>query len=524
MCQRRTVIVAEIHLLNSLKLVFLVFVFFLTSIPLSQASRAEQQPSSCSTIDRSPGWNVRENVKNGFVGWDVTTKVKYPGFVSGWFDKVSVSCGESVGLHLSGNGRDVAVKIYRMGYYEGALARLVTSYVIHNVVKGKPAITTSAPEKTTYTEWPVSKTMTVGAEFPTGIYMARFDDGSKVGYAPLIVKDKLVSAPLILVASTMTWQAYNTWGGYSLYHGPNAKIYDPGRIVTFNRPYNRDGMGNFSVNEAGLVQAAESAGLDIAYSTDNDLDTDRTTVARGKTLIFGGHSEYWSTNMQKAVFSARDFGVNILFFGGNQAYWRARLENNGRNLAAWKSDPKDPYKTVPKMITNKWGSKPNPFNQSVLLGALSAGYGVVADYEVKDGIAWPLNGTNLSTGNSIAGVVGNEVDTTDKGATPGVQTFLKSKVILKGITYNVNLTYYTADSRAGVIDVSTNGWVCSITGSCPWTKTIPATSEVVKKITQNILQASSEGPLGNKYPAKIDVFPRRELIEICDLNCSDTFR
>ena len=283
-------------------------VSFLMLIPVAQAISVKHQGSTCESIDRTPGWNARENAKKGDINWNVNGPDKYSRSVSGWFDKVSLSCGETVGLHLSGNGRDVTLKIYRMGYYNGALARLISTQVIHNVERESPAITTPAPDKTTHTTWPVSKTITIGPDF------------------------------------VMSWQAYNTWGGYSLYHGPNAKIYDPGRIVSFDRPYDRAGESNFTVNEAGIIQAAESMGLDLAYTTDNDLDANKTRITRSKTIVFGGHSEYWSTNMQNAIYSARDMGVNILFFGGNQAYWRTRLEKKGRSLSAWKSDPLDPYK------------------------------------------------------------------------------------------------------------------------------------------------------------------------------------
>ena len=475
--------------------------------------------ASCSSIDRSAGWNARENAKAGAPGWDTLTSTRYTGTVSGWFDKVSASCGDTVGLHLSGNGRDVTVKIYRMGYYHGARARLVSTQIVKAVKAGAPAVITPAPVKMVYTKWPVSKLITITADYPTGIYMAKFDDGSKVGYAPLIIKDNLANTPIILVASTMTWQAYNTWGGYSLYHGPNTAIYDPGRIVSYNRPYDRNGESNFIHYEAGLVLAGESAGLDIGYTTDNDLDVGNVSLARTKAIMFGGHSEYWSVGMQNAVIAARDFGINVLFFGGNQAYWRARLENKGRNLASWKIDPLDPYKTNPLLITDKWGAPPTPGNQSTLLGALFIGFGLVADYKVRDGNAWPLVGTGLSTGSTIASIVGNEVDTTDIGATPGVQTFLYNNVTFKSNSHNIGFTYYNADSQAGVIDASTNGWVCAIDNACTWTKMPVSTSNVVKKITQNIMVASAKGPLGVQHPAVIDISARPDLIPICDLDC-----
>lgn len=502
---------------------FLISIILGSSLLVAIPSTVQiAQAASCSNMDRSSGWNARENAKPGNTSWDALTKSKYTGNVEGWFDKVSATCGDTVGLHLSGNGRNVTVNIYRMGYYNGALARLIYTQVVNSVPKGAPTITTPEPVNMVYTKWPVSKFITINANFPTGIYMARFDDGSKTGYAPLIVKDNLANSPLLLVASTMSWQAYNTWGGYSLYHGLNATIYDPGRIVSFNRPYDRNGESNYIHYEAGLVHAAESASLDIAYTTDNDLDLGKTTLTKTNAIMFGGHSEYWSVGMQNAVVSARDFGINVLFFGANQAYWRSRLENNGRNLASWKIDPIDPYKDNPAMITNNWGEAPNPSNQSTLLGALFAGFGVVANYKVDDGNTWPLIGTGLSTGSSIESLVGNEVDTTDIGATPGVQTFLSSKAILKGVSYNVHLTYYNTPSQAGVIDVSTNGWVCVIDNVCTWTKVPTATSFITKRITQNIMKEASKGPLGVSHPAVVNIPARDTLIPICDNECPRT--
>ena len=460
--------------------------------------------SGCPSVDRGPGWVTRENAKLGTLHWDSTPPPKYSGTVAGWFDKVSAQCGENVGLHLSGNDRPVVVKIFRMGYYNGDYSRLVYTTTTEIVAKGSSPIKTPKTN-TIYTTWPVSLNIVIDSRFPTGIYMAQFDDGSKVSYAPLVVKDNQPMSPLLLVVSTFTWQAYNIWGGWNLYYSPKKNVYDPARIVSFNRPYDRDGKSNFAINEKGIVMAAESAGLDVSYVTDNDIDRKEINVSSVKALIFGGHSEYWSIQMQKTALEARDLGINLLFLGGNQAYWRTRLEDNGRKMAVWKSDLADPYKEVPSMITNKWGAKPNPLNQSTLLGALFAGFGVTTDYKFKDGNAWPISGSGLKTGDKIVGVVGNEVDTIDRGAAPGVQTFLTSQATLKNITYDIALTYYVAKSKSGVLDVSTNGWVCSITRNCSWVATTEATSHYVKTITQNLM-LDTYGQAGGQ-PAVSSVAP-----------------
>lgn len=481
--------------------------------------------TSCGNTASTPGWLARENAKVGDISWDTkVSHAKYSGSVEGWFDKVSVTCGESIGLHLSGNNRATTLKIYRMGYYQGNRARLIYAKALGKVVRAAAPNVTTAPTLTVSTDWATTTRINIDSNFPTGIYMARFDDGAQPTYAPFVVRANSLPAPLVFIASVMTWQAYNTWGGWSLYHGPNTKIYNPARIVSFDRPYDRNGMSNYIYDEAGLVQSAESAGLDVAYATDNDIALGKTNLQNYKAVMFGGHSEYWSTNMESAILTARNAGVNILFFGGNQAYWRARLENNGRNIAVWKSDPLDPDKTNPNLITNKWGAAPNPGNQSTLLGALSAGYGVTANYRVRDGNTWPIVGSGLATGSNIIGVVGNEVDTTDEGAAPGVQTFLTSQVTLKKKTYNVDMTYYTTSSNSGVIDVSTNGWVCSITANCPWTKIPVGTSQSIREITQSLLREASKGPLGLTHRANIDVVARTTAIQICDLVCQNPYR
>jgi hypothetical protein len=224
--------------------------------------------------------------------------------------------------------------------------------------------------------------------------------------------------------------------------------------------------------------------------------------------------------MRDAAFVARDHGVNLLFLGANSAYWRVRLENKGRNIICWKGSPEDPYANDPQLITNKWGEAPNPLNESELMGALMAGIGVTGDYTVKDSSLWPISGTGLKTGESIVGVVGKEVESTDIGIAPAVQTFLTSKVKIFDTWYNVALSYYTTESKAGVIDVGTNGWVCTITKSCSWKDGANAkTGEQVRAITEEILTAAEIGPLGLIHPEVSDVPARTKLEEICIAAC-----
>ena len=491
-------------------------------LPLASASDPVHQSveANCPKLVYSKDWVKKENEKSGDGNWNKLVKNEAKGHVSGWFSETSAACGENVGLHLSGNDRQVKVSIYRMGYYAGTTARLVFSEGIGRVPAGAPPTVSQDQIHLTTTNWPTTTTIHIDENYPTGIYMARFDDGGEPGYAPLIIRSNTPQSDLVMVAATMTWQAYNTWGGWSLYHGPNPITYSPGRIVSFNRPYDRDGKSNFTVNDAGIVQSAESLGLNISYTDDVYLSAHPKSLLGHASVIYDGHTEYWTNQMHEAAFRARDSGVNLLFLGANSAYWRTRLENNGRLIVCWKGSPDDPFSNDPKMITNKWGEIPNASNESELLGALMAGIGVEADYTVNDSKIWPLAGTGLISGQTIFGVVGKEVETTDIGIAPAVQTFLTSRVKIHGTWYNIHLSYYTTASNSGVIDVGTNGWVCTMTSSCTWkSKATSESRSQLRSITANILAAGAIGPLALLHPEVSDIPAKNKLEEICIKAC-----
>ncbi len=73
----------------------------------------------------------------------------------------------------------------------------------------------------------------------------------------------------MLQNSVTTWQAYNLWGSYSLYYGPDATgrpaFANRARAVSFDRPYPQtwaSGAADFVGNELPLLFHLESLGLD----------------------------------------------------------------------------------------------------------------------------------------------------------------------------------------------------------------------------------------------------------------------
>ena len=99
-------------------------VLLIPMLPMvSHASHLSDKAPACTPSDMEPGWLKRENALPGDKTWRTNLRKGFNGdgryirinvdkvfeernqVVQGWFDRESVTCGESVGLHLSEIGR-----------------------------------------------------------------------------------------------------------------------------------------------------------------------------------------------------------------------------------------------------------------------------------------------------------------------------------------------------------------------------------------------------------------------------------
>jgi hypothetical protein len=159
-----------------------------------------------------------------------------------------------------------------------------------------------------------------------------------------IVRNPHRSGRVLVRLPTNTYQAYNDWGGHSLY--PNGDDERRGLIVSFDRPTPPD----FFEYDAYLVawlegQAAKLGGVDYACNFDFHADPD--LMDPYALVICGGHDEYWSGE-EFTAFERRIFhqGRSVAFFGADTAYCQIRYgdldrppggEARGRQLVCYKT-------------------------------------------------------------------------------------------------------------------------------------------------------------------------------------------
>jgi len=266
--------------------------------------------------------------------WDVTNPSTT---IQGFADPFSVNIGNPISFKIESPASSYAIDIYRMGYYGGDGARLVTSLT--------PDISVSQSQPTCSTNtvtglvdcgnWGVSATWNVPASAVSGVYFARIyrtDGTTGANQIPFVVTNNASHSDIVFMTSDETWQAYNDWGGYSLYTG-NAtgspwccSGLDPGRAVqvSYNRPFatrsdTPGGQDFFFSTEFPMVQFLEKNGYDVSYVSQIDVAQPgaATMLEQHKVFMNAGHSEYWDAGDRANVTAARDAGVNLAFFAGN---------------------------------------------------------------------------------------------------------------------------------------------------------------------------------------------------------------
>ena len=257
--------------------------------------------------------------------------------------KVSVKPGESLDFHISnGNTASFTLSIYR----EGGERRLMGT--IPNVRSNNYSC---AGKYDTGCDWPATTTFTVPNDWPTGIYTV---DMPRTGGQPLktlfFVRPPRPTARILFLTSINTYQAYNDFGGGSLYGFGDS---DKGTQVSFNRPYFY-GTGFLNRWEGQFVTWAENAGYDMDYAATYDLEFVPGLLDGYDVVIVAGHSEYWTYDMRGRLKAYIAGGGRFMNLSGNTMWWQVRFEDNGRTMIGYKNWRNDPQQAATQATDVNW--------------------------------------------------------------------------------------------------------------------------------------------------------------------------
>ncbi len=349
-------------------------------------------------------------------------------FIEGYAGAVSYAPGDEVTLHVSTSAAQYSVQVHRWG----AARELVWTH-------GTPVTGSVQPIPDNASShgcgWPASVRVripdswrsgyyhvTLRAEDPGGAFTHR---GRRTAESScyFIVREARPgrTSRILLQLSSNTYNAYNNWGGFSLYayHGRGG---NQGHRVSFLRPP----ASQFTSWEQPFVAWAESAGYVLEYAANTDLELRPEMLSSYRLVLSVGHDEYWSAAMRDPLEAFIGKGGNVAFFSGNTCCWQVRAEDGGTALTCWKQnfgmDPVFPSADR-RLLSTIWSHHlvGRPENQLTGVGFLWGGYhrshGQLMDasgaYTVHRPEHWIFEGTGLKRGEEFGGadtIVGYECD------------------------------------------------------------------------------------------------------------------
>ncbi|WP_018614591.1 DUF4082 domain-containing protein [Segetibacter koreensis] len=421
--------------------------------------------------------------------------------IQGFATDISVNKGQTVRFKIKTNASAYTINIYRLGYYQGNGARKVgTGIITAALPQTQPAdLVNTTTGLIDCGNWAESAHWDVPTTVVSGIYIAKLTrtDNGGASHIVFIVRDDASTSYIYFKTADATWQAYNAYGGNSLYVGNTTFPNGHAAKVSYNRPfYTRNGGGGGGVAEDWLFNAEypmvrwmERNGYDMTYTTDVDADRHGDLITKHKVFLAVGHDEYWSGQQRSYVEAARDAGIHLAFFDGNEVYWKTRWEPStdgsntsyrtlvcykegtlGENVCGGKCDP------MSNVWTGLWrdgcsfasadGCRPeNALTGQISWNEISGAITVPATYKGyrfwrNTSIATLAAGQTATLAN---GSLGYEIDYEQNNGSYPAGRVVMSQTAINGITHKLSL--YRANSGALVFGAGTMQWSWGLDGT-----------------------------------------------------------
>ncbi|WP_152627122.1 N,N-dimethylformamidase beta subunit family domain-containing protein [Streptacidiphilus melanogenes] len=457
---------------------------------------------------------IRENGEAGSRAWVSNDRGAKPvtddlSQIKAFADTTSVAHGERITFHVAtAEPQSYSVAIFRMGHYGGAGGRLLTTGPTQRGNR-QSAPQVDGPTATVRTEWEPGWSLEIPQDWVSGLYLASFttEHGERTA-VPFAVRDDSRASTFLVVLPFNTYQAYNQYPfdgvlGRSLYYGflpsaadpaarakaPDGRAYpaEPvpheqyvrhypqrSRAVSFQRPYQHDGMPAEFALDLAFVSWAEREGMDVTYATNLDLHEGRVAPTRHQALLFSGHDEYWSAQIRQTVEQAVAGGLSLATFAANDCYWKVRIDRDPSGyplMTCYKTDP-DPVHdpTGPSTFWRRAAPNSTRAEQRLLGGQYTGAVVGSSPLVVTESAHWFWQGTGLIDGDLVPDLISGEADGRQKGvALPAARQYLllsdsQFRAAGRNRPQQQNTTLYRSTAGGWVFNAGTFGWALALGG------------------------------------------------------------
>ena len=454
-----------------------------------------------------------ENQRPGTSAW-MLTKPALHREIEGYASAASVNQGQTIRLYVNTTAPRYRLNVYRMGWYDGLGAREVLA-ASHYPGRRQPEPYREPDSGLTECRWEDPILLGVPSSWPSGHYLAKLtaEPTGEESYILFVVREDTRPSIYLVQSSVTTFQAYNNWGGKSLYAFNSTG--GQAAAVSLNRPYaaspelkaaDSTGAGPFLRGwEYNMVRWLERSGYDVTYTTNLDIHRDADALRSHRAFLAVGHDEYWSWAMRQHLETARDQGTHLAFFSANSGYWQIRLEPSridgdvSRTIVSYKeralthdplmldSDPGNDH-----IVTTKWRSTPVNRPEAALIGGMyiEGTPEVDSDLVLEDPFNWMFHNTGLEQGAHLPGLLGYEVDGLADSSPPHVVVIARSPV---GHTFAASTMYYAA-SGALVFNAGSMQWIWGLDDFRAEPFSQPRMHPGLQQMTRHLLDRMSRGP------------------------------
>jgi hypothetical protein len=386
--------------------------------------------------------------------------------------------------------------------------------------------------------WPVAYELKIPLSWKSNLYLAEFTVGSSKSIVPIVVRSSIPGSSILLKVADTTAQAYNPWGGQSLYNrDPIARSVQ----ISFDRPWTLVGHKyDFWYFDMRFLEWCHKRNIVVDVCSSIDIHAGTVDLNKYNLMVSIGHDEYWSKETRDNVEGFFQKGGHVCFLGANTCFWQVRFDRNGRQMIGYKElASKDPMVLQdPSRVTGQWGHEPTNRPENLMtLGSYLNGAGwwdVIPEGDLErrwgktycvsrpnhwvfEGTDLPLNGTFGTTKNQMGApdtIMGHETDSAKYVITEAgipVVTGEDGTPIDTVILAYCDLTDWpgaTKNGQSGHATMSVrelfNGGVIFSAGTVNWGGALTDDdSNIVDRITANLIHRLKEP--GNVLPVRVDL-------------------
>jgi hypothetical protein len=406
----------------------------------------------------------------------------------GYMSSFSVAQGEKLLFYISTSNQKFDLIIFKLGLIKKEVLTLPA------LSGGIQPITDSS--FINGCNWKASAEITIPLTWASGVYEADFPSADTMKKLIFIVREKDLGkhSKIVICLTANTWQAYNNWGGRSLYDF-NSYSQTASVKISFNRPLADSNTNNYFRWADKLVIWLELKHIDAEFCVNTDLDRDPRFLSHYKVYVPVGHDEYWSKPERNAVETFVNFGGRIICLSGNTCWWQVRFEDSLQTMVCYRDTSIDPmYPMHDSIVTMNWSRSPINDPPNSLFGVSFEHGGFINDkgifpqilgyggYTIFNALHWIYEGTGAKDGDVIGAqdaIAGYEADgalydwhggfpyVTGEDKTPknfsilGISPAASSANLLTG---HATMGCYTTSSGGAVFNGGSTDWVKGLDG------------------------------------------------------------